>query len=125
MNHVPAPIGPDSNHVRSIVFDIILTLLTFGFFNLYVQYVQMKAVNVMIGEKKYTWFLWFFLSIITFGLYHIYHEYRKSSDIARALNKDESIGTIINLMLTIFGLHIVADAIQQSEINDFFGSREL
>ena len=85
----------------------------------------MIAVNTMIREIKYKFVPWLLLSIITCGLYHIYHEWRKSSDIAIALGKTESQEPIINVLLSIFGLSIVADAIQQAEINKYYGSTAL
>ena len=85
----------------------------------------MVAVNVMIKEIKYKFIPWLLLTIITCGLYHIYHEWRKSSDIAIALKKTDSQEPIINVLLSIFGLSIVADAIQQAEINKFYGSSAL
>jgi len=85
----------------------------------------MIAVNIMIQQIKYKFLPWLFLSIITCGLYHIYHEWRKSSDIAIALKKPESQEPIINVLLSVFGLSIVADAIQQAEINKYYGSTEL
>jgi hypothetical protein len=114
-----------SEHVRSIGLDILLTIITCGLFNIYLQYRQMIAVNIMIKEIKYKFIPWLLLSIITCGLYHIYHEWRKSSDIALALNKTGSQEPIINVLLSIFGLSIVADAIQQAEINKFYGSTAL
>jgi hypothetical protein len=114
-----------SEHVRNIGLDIVLTILTCGLFNIYLQYRQMIAVNIMINEIKYKFIPWFLLCIITCGLYHIYHEWRKSSDIAVALKKTESQEPIINVLLSIFGLSIVADAIQQAEINKYYGSSAL
>jgi hypothetical protein len=114
-----------SEHVRNIGLDIVFTILTCGLFNIYLQYRQMIAVNIMINEIKYKFIPWFLLCIITCGLYHIYHEWRKSSDIAVALKKTESQEPIINVLLSIFGLSIVADAIQQAEINKYYGSSAL
>ena len=114
-----------SEHIRNIGLDIVLTIITCGLFNIYLQYKQMVAVNVMIKEIKYKFIPWLLLTIITCGLYHIYHEWRKSSDIAIALKKTDSQEPIINVLLSIFGLSIVADAIQQAEINKFYGSSAL
>lgn len=114
-----------AEHVRNIGLDIILTIITCGLFNIYLQYRQMIAVNIMINEIKYKFIPWLLLSIITCGIYHIYHEWRKSTDIALALKKTESQEPIINVLLSIFGLSIVADAIQQAEINKFYGSNAL
>jgi len=85
----------------------------------------MIAVNIMINEIKYKFIPWLLLTIITCGLYHIYHEWRKSTDIAAALKKTDSQEPIINVLLSIFGLSIVADAIQQAEINKYYGSSAL
>ncbi len=115
----------NSEHIRNIGLDIVFTILSCGLFNIYLQYRQMIAVNTMIREIKYKFIPWLLLSIITCGLYHIYHEWRKSSDIVIALGKTESQEPIINVLLSIFGLSIVADAIQQAEINKYYGSTAL
>lgn len=119
------PMGPSNEHVRSIALDLILTILLCGLFNLYVQYRQMVAVNAMLRQEKYSFLIWFFLTLITCGLYHIYHEYRKSSDIAGVMGDMNSNEPIISIILTCFGLHIIADAIQQSKINQYYGNTEL
>lgn len=118
--------GRAARHVRSIALDLIFTLLTFGLFNLYVQNRQMKAVNAMLGDDRYHFWMWLLLTIITVGIYHVYHEYRKSVDIARAMGDGNGQNEgLISVILTAFGLFIVADAIQQSQINRYFGSTKL
>jgi len=117
--------GQASEHVRNIVLDIVLTLLTFGLFTLYVQHRQMRAVDAMLREGRYSWGMWLLLTIITFGLYHIYHEYRKSRDIASVMTSVDANEGLISVILTVMGLFVVADAIQQSHINRYFGSSRL
>lgn len=112
-------------HVRSIPLDIVLTIVTCGLFNLWVQYKQCEAVNDMIKQPKYSFLFWVLFCLITCGLYHIYHEYRKSSDIAEVLKKDPGSAGLISIVLTVFGLWIINDAIQQSEINRYYGSNHL
>ncbi|OFZ12923.1 MAG: hypothetical protein A2X86_08835 [Bdellovibrionales bacterium GWA2_49_15] len=114
-----------SPHVRSIAGDLIFTVLTFGLFNIYVQYVQIQALNDMLKQPKYSFLKWAFFSIITFGLYHIYHEYRIGRDLAILLGHPESFSPYLQVLLTCFALHIIADAIQQSEINQYFGVNSL
>ena len=114
-----------SEHVRSIVTDLILTVITCGLFNLYVQYVQIRAVNSMIKQEKYSFAAWFIFTIITCGLYHIYHEYRVTTDICKCLNRSDSNEPLIHILLSVMGLSFVADAIQQSLINQYYGSNEL
>lgn len=111
--------------VRSIGFDLVITILTCGIYNLWVQYKQMEAVNYMLQQTKYSWLLWLILSIVTCGLYHIYHEYRKCADIATCLKQEHSHEPIISIVLTIFALSFVADAVQQSMINRYYGSSSL
>ena len=115
---------PNMMFVRSIGLDLVLTIITCGIYNLYVQYKQMEAVNYMLRENKYSWLLWLILTIITCGLYHIYHEYRKCFDIEKCLNQ-RSHEPVISVVLTIFGLPFVADAVQQSMINRYYGSNAL
>ena len=123
--NVPAPTGVTVVHIRNIVLDIILTLITLGIWNLYVQYKQMVTLNTMMGEEKYNFVAWFFLSLITCGLYHIYHEYRKSGDLVKIVEGTDQNLPLITVVLSLFGLSIVADAIQQSVINAHFGSTTL
>jgi uncharacterized membrane protein YvlD (DUF360 family) len=114
--------NPISLHVRSIVLDMILTLLTCGLYNVYVQAKQIDAVNDMIGQKKYHFFKWLFLSLITCTLYHVYHEYIMHKDICAALGNPNANDPLVSLILASLGLWIVADAIQQHSINKFYGS---
>lgn len=119
------PKGSPSPHVRNITLDLILTLITCGLFNIYLQYKQLVAVNTMLGYEKYSFLHWSLLTLITCGLYHIYHEYRKTTDIMTLLRRDNAVETAMIVALTAFGLPFVADAIQQAQINRFYGSETL
>lgn len=112
-------------HVRNIALDIVLTLLTCGLYNIYIQYRQMLAVNDMLGTRKYDFFNWAVFTLITCGIYHVYHEYRKTEDIMRHVERPNSNEPIISIVLAIFGLFIVIDAIQQTHINHYYGSDSL
>jgi hypothetical protein len=85
----------------------------------------MQAVNDMLKQNKYSFVAWFIFTMITCGLYHIYHEYRKSSDIAKVMKKDEGSAGLTAVILTLFGLGIISDAIQQSEINAYYGNTQI
>ena len=117
--------GRGRPHVRNIGLDIVLSFLTCGLFNLVVQRKQMQAVNAMLGEEKYSFITWLLLCIVTCGLYHIYHEYRFMRDIAMVTLPPGSSEPIACLALAFFGLTFVADAIQQTHINRYYGSRSL
>jgi hypothetical protein len=112
-------------NVRNIAIDIVLTLLTCGLFNIYVQYKQCGYVNDMLKQPKYSFLFWVLFCLITCGLYHIYHEYRKSCDIAVLLKKDPGSAGLISVILTLFGLWMINDAIQQADINTYYGSSQL
>jgi len=117
--------APPSEHVRNIAVDIVLTILTLYVFNIWVQYKQILAANAMLGQEKYSFWKWALLSLVTCGIYHIYHEFRKSEDLARVTGRATSNDGLISLILTIVGLGFVNDAIQQSRINEYFGSNAL
>ena len=114
-----------SGFVRNIAVDLILTIFTLGLYNLYVNYKQIEAVNFMMKQEKYSFIKWFFLSLITCGLYHVYHEYIMSTDIAKICGRESQQDGLINLLLAVSGLSIVADAIQQHHINEFYGSTKI
>lgn len=114
------------NYVRSVAADIILTIVTCGLWNIWVQARQMRAVNFMIGREKYNFWIWAGLTLITCGLWHLYHEFRLSQDISTALGKGPSdISPVVHLLLSIFAMSIIADALQQAEINGYFGNTDL
>jgi hypothetical protein len=116
---------PPSPHIRNIALDIILTLITCFMWNIYVQYKQICAMNDILKEQKYDFVAWFFFTVITCGLYHIYHEYRVSTDLARVLKKPQETSGLLAVILTFFGVSLILDAIQQSEINAYFGSHQI
>lgn len=111
--------------MRSIPLDLLLTLLTCFLYNVYIQYKQMQAVNDMLKENKYNFVHWLLFCIFTCFLYHIYHEYRMSSDIARVRGKDENGAGLVGVLLALFGLTFINDAIQQAEINAHYGNTQL
>jgi hypothetical protein len=109
----------------SIAKDIILSLITCGIYYLFWQERQMKAANYLLEEDKYSFIKWLLLTIITCGIYHIYYEYTFGQSIMEAQRRlDRPVSSNLHLLsvgLAIFGLNIVADAIQQDEINKLFG----
>ena len=126
MSQVTIAPGRAELHVRNIAVDIILSILTCFLWNLFVQYKQMQAVNDMMKQEQYSFWSWFLLCFVTCGLYHVYHEYRMALDIEEGLGeaKDPN-GPMISLVLCVFGLSVVADAIQQSRINQYYGETKL
>ena len=126
-------ISTDSNrqkeagmHVRNIVMDLLLTLITCGLYNFYIQYVQINAVNDILKTPKYSFIMWLLLTLVTCGMYHIYHEYIMTRDLVDAFpTPSGSMEPVVSIILTVMGLPFIADAIQQNMINRFYGSTEL
>lgn len=110
---------------RSVFFDLLFTLLSCGLYNIYIQYKQIEAVNYMLEKPKYSFGRWALFSLLTCGLYHIYHEFIMSRDILEKNGKANSIELFVHVALSIFGLSMITDALQQNEINKFFGREGL
>ena len=106
---------------RNVALDIVLTILLCGLWNLVVQYDQIKNLNFLMKEEKYNIWKLSAFSILTCGLYFIYFEYLKSVDFNK-LSKpgltDDS-DAVIAVVLSLFGMHWVYDAILQTKINEY------
>jgi hypothetical protein len=105
----------------SIAKYVIFSIITFGIFNIYWQYKQMMFVNAATAEEKFSFLRWSLFTIITCGIYHIYYEYVMGREIIMlqeklGITKSQDLPTI-SVVLSIIGLTIVTDAIQQREIN--------
>ncbi|MBI2486358.1 MAG: DUF4234 domain-containing protein [Deltaproteobacteria bacterium] len=105
----------------SIAKYVIFSIITFGIYNIYWQYKQMMFVNAAAGEEKFSFVKWLIFTIITCGIYHIYYEYVMGREIIFlqekiGITKSEDL-PVISIVLSIIGLTIVTDAIQQREIN--------
>ena len=117
------PIAPE-RAVSNVAADILLTLVTCGIYDLFWQARQFRVLNAFLGRNQFRFWVWLLLTLITCGIYHIYNEYlmaRAITTVQRTLGKAPTENLpLISLGLSIFGLTLVADAIQQSEINRFF-----
>jgi len=112
--------------VRNIALDIILTLFTCGLWNIFIQYRQILAVNFFLNEERYSFVMWLILCLVTCGLYHFYHEYRMSQDLQTIWPvPGEAHLPLVHLLLSVIGLSIIADALQQSHINRMLGHESL
>ena len=104
-----------------IAVGIILSLVTCGMYNVYWNYKQMKALNVLLGREEYDFVKWLILSLITCGLYHVYYEYRMGCDLQEWLAKNNPPGSpnlsAMGLVLSLLGFTVIADAVYQHELN--------
>ena len=112
---------PREEAVRNIVVSLILTIVTCGLYDLYWNAKQMKAMNGLLDREELSFWTWFFVSIITCGIFHLYYEYKMGLALVEIQDKynmrvDNNL-PLISLLLSIFGMSIVVDAIHQNEIN--------
>ena len=115
---------------RNVALDLILTVLLCGLWNLVLQYQQIKTLNYLLKEERFSYWKLSLFSLLTCGLYFIYHEYMKAEAfqnfIAReAPAKLDSSDPILAAILSIFGLNFVYDAILQTKINEYLNGKAL
>ncbi len=109
---------------RGVAEGIILTFITCGIYNIFWNWHQMEACNELLGRPEFDPVKVFLLSLVTCGLYFIYYQYCMGGIIlelqrARKMQPYENLPTV-SLLLSVFGLSIIVDAIHQHELNKFF-----
>ena len=116
---------PRREAVISIGVGIILSILTCGLYGLFWQYKQMEVLNAWLGRKEYDFWIWLLLSIVTCGLFSLYYEYTMAKGINEIQeNHDMRVNedlALLCVLLAVFGVGIASLAIQQGEINKFYG----
>jgi len=105
---------------KSFLGDILLTVFTFGLFNLWVQIRQLSDLNTILGEHKYSFTTVFLLTIFTFGLYFIYHEFKVTKELhLLTYGKRYHFMEFLMIPLTTFGLWFFVDSYQQELLNNY------
>ena len=102
---------------RSIPLDFILTLLTCGLWNMVVQKAQFEFLNRELKEERYSLFKTSVYCILTLMLYLPFLEYQKARDWERISGEQHEMDGILAILLSLFGLHFIFDAILQERIN--------
>ena len=102
---------------HNFLIDILLTLITFGIWNLYVQMRQIHDYNDITGEDMSV-VLVFVLSILTFGLYFVYHEFRLTRELRKLLGKPNFLVELFTGVLAFIGLWFIVDSYQQVLLNE-------
>lgn len=104
---------------RNVPLDLILTIVLCLMWNLVVQYHHCETFNALLKREKYSfWRMWIF-TILTCGLYMVYHEYLKSKDWQEITGKPDDSDQILAVVLAMFGLNFIYDAILQNKINEY------
>ncbi len=115
------PQPADGIHTASIPLFLVLTVVTFGIFNLYWNYRQMRSCNELLGRREFSWLLWVLLCILTIGLYHFYYQYKMGGAINEIQEIEDLAITdglpVLSLVAAILGFGVVADCIHQHELN--------
>ena len=106
---------------RNVALDLVLTILMCGLWNLVVQYDQIKTLNLIYREEKYNIWKLSAFTLLTCGIYFIYFEYLKSVDFNKIHQpgKPDDSDAVIAVVLSLFGLNFIYDAILQTKINEY------
>lgn len=112
---------------RNVGLCILFSFITCGIYTLYWMYKITEDVNYYSDDSSTSPGLAILLSFVTCGIYFLYWTYKMGKQIeigqerAGIRSSDDSV---LYLILSIFGLSIIAMAIMQSNINKMVGSHE-
>lgn len=108
---------------RNIGISIVLTIITCGIYGIYWFICLVNELNIASDEPQATsGGMVFLLSIVTCGIYLLFWMYKAGEKINKAkamrgMPTDSNSG-ILYLVLSLFGLDIVAYALIQSDLNN-------
>ena len=108
---------------RNIGLCIVLSIITCGIYSIYWFVVLANDTNVASGHAQdgTSGGVAFLLTLVTCGIYGFYWAYKQGEKLneAKAMRNmpADSNASIIYLILSIFGLGIVAYALMQNELN--------
>lgn len=106
---------------RSVGVSILLTLVTCGLYQLYWLVMLTDEANQLSGDHKTSGGTALLFTIITCGIYGLYWSYQMGKKMYKAQERaglPANDNSILYLVLTLFGVGIIAYAIIQSDIND-------
>ena len=112
---------------KDIVPSIIFSIITCGIYSLYWLYCLARDVNEVTDHREdMSAGMVLLLTIVTCGLFQLYWMYKTGTKLdeasARMGRPSQNRGLLL-ILLSFFGLIIVAYAIIQSEVNDIIDSR--
>lgn len=116
-----APAKPVKIKSRNIATCIILSIVTCGIYGIYWFISMVNDINEVSENNGPSGGVVFLLSLVTCSIYLWYWMYKAGANInaaqkMRGMDGDSNSG-IVYLILSIFGLAIVAYALIQSELN--------
>ncbi|WP_440895421.1 DUF4234 domain-containing protein [Amphibacillus sp. Q70] len=107
---------------RSVGIVIILSLITCGIYNIYWMFAITEEIGYLSGDRSFSGGKVLLLTIITCGIYTFFWYYIVGSKLMMAQQKHDKMvkdNSLIYLILAIFGLGIVSNAIIQNDVNAF------
>ena len=115
---------------RNVALDLILTLLLCGLWNLVLQYNQIKTLNYLLKEERFSYLKLSLFSLLTCGVYFVYHEYKKAEAFQDFLGREtphkiDTSDPFLAAVLSVLGLNFVYDAILQTKINEVLNTQAL
>lgn len=105
---------------RSVFSVIFLTIITCGIYNLYWIYATTNETNDYLEDGDTSGVMVLIYNLLTCGIYGVYWYYKMGKRIQAIQEKSGNYGnddSVLYLILCIFGLGIVSNAIIQSNLN--------
>jgi hypothetical protein len=110
-----------SEHRLDVAAGIIFSVISCGIYNVFWNYRQMQALNLLLGREEFSFAKWAILTLVSCGLYHIYYEYRMGVELQNWLTQNgrqvNDNLAMIGLIMSVCGLTVIADAVYQHELN--------
>lgn len=105
---------------RNQALVVVFTILTCGIYYLYWLFVvtrDIESVSEPQGGPCSSAGTAVVLSIVTCGIYDLYWFYESGVRAAKALGRNNSESGLCYMLLTLFGLGIIAQVLLQSDVN--------
>lgn len=116
-------VNPGLFEQRNIAVSIILTFVTCGIYGLYWFICMNDEANMLSNDgDKTSGGMSLLLVIVTCGIYYLYWIYmmgKKLYDAGKKYNMDIQDNSVVYLVLSIFGLSIIAECLIQNDLNKF------
>ena len=105
---------------KSIALCIILTIVTCGIYGIIWFITLTDDTNAAVGKPGTSGGMAFLLTLVTCGIYSLYWAYKQGEKLDEAKQAKGLAGGssgILYLLLSIFGLGIIAYALMQDSLN--------
>lgn len=105
---------------RSVAASVILTIVTCGIYGIYWFIVLTNDIGRLSNDHSFTGGKNFLLCIVTCGIWSFVWAYQVGQHLAEAQRQrgyTPTDNSVIYIVLTIFGLGIVVNALAQSDVN--------